>query len=416
MEFSKKERRIANLLSRFPRLKQFIKYTYQSINYITYKSSKKIFLHPSVSIKRIGTEDKGSFFGYYNHSPDINGQILYHQFDKKKVHKQNTHAISIFLDNTKVSETNSWNWQQGSMLTWIGSHLIAHNYYDSGYKCKIIDRQKNREIVINSPFYCFFPDGKSFLTLNFKRLARLSPAYGYFNESVKEIRPLDPDDGIFKIETHNQHKSLLISFKELTALKPKETMKNAWHLVNHIDVAPDGNRFMFFHRWHTPAGVNYSRLITANKEGKDLCILADDDMVSHCCWMDNKTIVGWFRKKDLGDNYYIVKDKTSEYSIMNNTLLKENGHPGFSKNKQWLLTDTYPNKSRMSTLLLYNVKKEKVITIGSFFSPLKYFGEYRCDLHPRFSSDNKGVFINSVHEGTRHLYYIDISELTGFSF
>jgi hypothetical protein len=411
MEFSKKERSIANLLSRFPGLKQTIKHTYQSINYLFYKSSKKIILHPSVSIKRVGTGDKGSFFGYYNHFPDSEGQILYHQFDKKKVQEHNTHVIDIILDNIKISETNSWNWQQGSMLSWIGNNLVAHNFYDSGYKCKIIDINKKTEKVINCPFYCFFPDRKSFLTLNFKRLARFSPAYGYFNESVKQVRPFDPDDGIFKIDIHNQHKILLISFKELAALKPGETMKNSWHLVNHIDIAPDGNRFMFFHRWHTPWGVTCSRLITANKEGKDLCILADDDMVSHCCWMDNQIIVGWFRKKDLGDNYYMVKDKTNEHSIMNNALLTQDGHPTFSNNKQWLLIDTYPNKSRMSTLLFYNVKKEKVITIGSFFSPLKYSGEYRCDLHPRFSRDNRAVFIDSVHEGTRRLYQIDVSSL-----
>lgn len=411
MEFSQKERNIANLLSRFPRLKQVIKYAYQSINYLSHKPLNRTQLHPSVSIKRIGPIDTGSFFGYYNHSPDSAGHILYHQFDKKQVKKQNTQSIDIMLDNTKISETNSWNWQQGSMLSWIGPHRIAHNFYDDGYKCKIIDIKKNEKKVINSPFYCFFPDGSSFLSLNFKRLARSTPDYGYFNENVNQIYPFDPDDGIFKIELKNQDKDLIISFKELTTLYPKETMKKAWHTVNHIDIAPDGSRFMFFHRWFTPGGVNYSRLITANKEGKDLYILADDDMVSHCCWMDNQTIVGWLRKKDLGDNYYILKDKTNSYSILNNMVLTQNGHPGFSKDNQWLLTDTYPNKSRMSSLLLYNIKEKKVITIGSFFSPLKYFGEYRCDLHPRFSRDNRALFFDSVHEDTRHLYQIDISAL-----
>ncbi|MBN2534132.1 MAG: hypothetical protein JXB88_14680 [Spirochaetales bacterium] len=411
MEFSKKEKKIANLLSRFPGLKKIIKYTYQSINYLAYRPKDKIVLHPAVSIKRIGADDKGSFFGYFQHSPDLEGRILYHQFDKKTVQKQNIAFIDIFLDNTKISETNSWNWQQGGMVNWTGKHCIAHNYYDSGYKCRIIDAKNNTVKTIPYPFYSFFPDGNSFLTLNFKRLARVSPAYGYFNESTRPVCPYDPDDGIVKIEINDYSKKLLISFQELTALKPKETMKNSWHWVNHINIAPDGNRFMFFHRWYIPGGGIFSRLISANKEGKDLFILADDDMVSHCCWKDNQTIIGWFRKKGIGDNYYHIRDKSGEFSMLNNTLLKQDGHPGISKNKQWLLTDTYPDKSRMSTLLLYNIKEDKIIPLGSFFSPLKYSGEYRCDLHPRFSRDNKSVFIDSVYEGTRHLYQIDIAGL-----
>jgi hypothetical protein len=416
MEYSPKERKIARLLSRFPRLKQLVKYTYQTVNYIINKPSQQSILHPSVSMTRIGSPDKGSFFGYYNHSPELEGHILYHQFDIKNVKKRNNCPVDIFVDDEKISETTSWNWQQGSMANWIKPGCIAHNFYDNGYKCKIINLEKKEESVVHSPFYCFFPVGDQFLTLHFTRLARVTPAYGYFNEETKRIPPLDPDDGIMKVDVGTGEKKLIISFKTLTALKSRGCMEHAWHIVNHIDISPDGKRFMFIHRWLTPGGVVYSRLVTADNDGNNLSILADDDMVSHCCWMDNTTIVGWFRKKDLGDHYYIIKDKSGDCSVLNPGLFHEDGHPGFSLNNQWLLTDTYPDKSRMSYLFLYHLKKETLITIGSFFSPLKYFGEYRCDLHPKFSSDNKAVFFDSVHEGTRQLYRIDISSLmTGVS-
>ena len=31
-------------------------------------------------------------------------------------------------------------------------------------------------------------------------------------------------------------------------------MVNSKHKVNHIDIAPDGKRFMFIHRWIGPKG------------------------------------------------------------------------------------------------------------------------------------------------------------------
>ena len=411
MEFSQTERKISHLLSYFPLFKRIAKKCFQGINYVIHRPAQKCILHPRVSIKRIGTAGKGSFFGYYNHSPDFDGQVLYHQFEKKRVKKRNTGYIDICVNNEKISETNSWNWQQGCMATWIGKNRIAHNYYENGYKCKIIDIKKKQSLKVNFPFYCFFPDGESFLSLNFVRLAKLRPDYGYFNENFKNIPKFDSQDGIVKVNIHTQEKKTILSFQTLLSLNSKKTMKNAWHKVNHIDINPDGNRFMFLHRWYSPGGIKYSRLITADKNGHDLYVLSDDDMVSHCCWIDNQGILGWLRKKESGDKYYFLKDKMNEFTFIDERILGQDGHPGISNNKQWILTDTYPNKSRMSRILLYNIKKQTIITIGEFLSSLKYSDEYRCDLHPRFSQDNKTIFLDSVHEGTRYLYQIDISKL-----
>jgi hypothetical protein len=43
---------------------------------------------------------------------------------------------------------------------------------------------------------------------------------------------------------------------------------------------------------------------------------------------------------------------------------------------------------------------------------MRYQGEYRCDLHPRSSSDARLVAIDSAHEGQgRQIYLIDVGDV-----
>ena len=77
-----------------------------------------------------------------------------------------------------------------------------------------------------------------------------------------------------------------------------------------------------------------------------------------------------------------------------------------------MLTDSYPDKSRLSGLILYDTLKKRKYELGRFYSSMHYVGENRCDLHPRFnnSSDNIITF-DSVHTGVRVMYQMDISKI-----
>jgi Tol biopolymer transport system component len=58
--------------------------------------------------------------------------------------------------------------------------------------------------------------------------------------------------------------------------------------------------------------------------------------------------------------------------------------------------------------LLCNWKTNEVKKIGEFFHGFNFVGETRCDLHPRLSSDGKTVFFDSVFEGRRRLYCMEL--------
>jgi Tol biopolymer transport system component len=75
-----------------------------------------------------------------------------------------------------------------------------------------------------------------------------------------------------------------------------------------------------------------------------------------------------------------------------------------------VLTDTYPDATQHRTLLLYRWNTGERIDIGRFHAPPMEW-QIRCDLHPRWSRDGRQVCIDSIHEGTRQMYVIDVSDV-----
>jgi hypothetical protein len=146
-----------------------------------------------------------------------------------------------------------------------------------------------------------------------------------------------------------------------------------------------------------------------------LKLLLDDRMVSHCSWKDDSNLIVWARSKEFGDAYLNLNVDTLKKTPVGVGVLDKfgDGHPTFSPCGRYLVTDTYPDKARMRHLLLYDTIRNGLIEIGQFFSPWKYDGANRCDLHPRWSPDGKKISFDSTHEGIRRSYAVDISEITG---
>ncbi len=64
------------------------------------------------------------------------------------------------------------------------------------------------------------------------------------------------------------------------------------------------------------------------------------------------------------------------------------------------------------TLYLFHIPSGKKVTLGRFHQPPELHGEWRCDLHPRFSLDDRKVIFDSTHGGNgRQMYMIDIEEV-----
>lgn len=413
--YGKIEKNIASFLARHPAVKNRFKLIYQHLNHIFYKKAYDHKLGEGIRLRELyPNKSFGQFWGYYDASPMLNGKYLSHRFKhgSLELKKHDTPPVEIWLNDLKVSETTAWNWQQGSRLFWVDKDTIVHNMFRSGdYRAKLLNLQTGNEQFISTPIYAFNGKNKLALGLNFKRLTLLDPSYGYYAGPFNANFDFnDKKDGIVKIDLTKNSSSLLISIDSLKNLKPKNSMSNARHGINHIQIAPSGKRFMFLHQWYSPNGRKFGRLITANIDGSNMYVLSDDGMVSHCNWKNDNEIIGWMFKKDFGNGYFLLGDESKDFKQVGKSVLSQDGHPTVSPCSKYLLTDTYPDRFRMSHVLLYEFDTNKLHVLGSFYTPIKFHDEKRCDLHPRFS-DAENITIDTVYKGVREQVELNISHI-----
>ena len=103
-------------------------------------------------------------------------------------------------------------------------------------------------------------------------------------------------------------------------------------------------------------------------------------------------------------------DKQGKIKRYNQELMYNDGHPGFTSDGRYMLSDTYALADGYRYLYIFDRKENSIIEIGKFYSPFNNCG-YRSDLHPRFSPDEKKVIVDSAHNGKHGMYVIDISEV-----
>lgn len=402
--YSATERFIASTLSRYPKLKSTLKKSYVTLNYILFRSKNAAELAKGWDIKSCTEED--CFFGYYDRSPvNEKGYLLYHKILPEG-------NVGICVDNKMLAVTGAWNLQQGALATWLEDNFIIYNCFDSlakdsvqlnkGLCCRKVNAITGEECHIPFPVYSTVAGCDIGLSLNFDRITHLRPEYGYTaREVLPEKFPNPDEDGVFSVNLKTGETRLLFSFADLS--QDLNNVDNTKQKINHIQLSPDGKRCIFLYRWFDNMGVKHSRLYFARLTDGYLALLADEGMVSHCNFIDETHVGGWMR---LGgrDGYYCIDTQTGYYRPEAPGVLTEDGHPTFCD--RYLVTDTYPDRSGMMKIFIYDRHDRKLVAENRLFSPLAYRDTKRCDLHPRpILKDGKitAVYVDSTHSGKRQL-------------
>ena len=418
------EQKINYQLNKYPGIKKYIKRGYQLIMYAI---SPKIKSEGSISCVS-PNDGKEYFFGYYDKSPwDATGHYMLcmRANDTWSEPDPNTSMDIILIDIQNpdpvkvLASPKTWNVQQGCMAQWLGPDLgkrIIYNDLRNGKYCSVIlDVFTGAERTLPLPVYTVSNDGKTALSLDFSRLHSLRLGYGYsaIPETTRGIA-LPDSTCIWKINIETGEVTELFKYTDFANFQPRLEMREegSVHKVNHLMLSPNGKRFMVLYRWFC-GQRKYTRLITCNVDGTDMYVLSDDDMVSHCYWKNDEEIIAFERKKEYGPGFYLMKDKTQEWTHIW-PQLSNDGHPSYCPTDNTLVVfDTYPSRSRIQEVKLgrdNDTEGGSVKTIAKVFSPFKYDNDTRCDLHPRWSRDGKKVCFDSVFEGHRGLYVVKIDE------
>ena len=425
--------------------------------------NKKIILSDWVDLVFSTPETFSHWFGYYNYSPiDLEGnRLLVHRvdFDARAITADDVAEVGFFdlKDGSwhSLGKTNAFNWQQGSMLQWLhgeqdGNEIIYNCTKNGKFIAKIFNINKNTDRDISWPIYGVTPDGKTSITLQFER-NYWCRAYHY--ESIKNLEfdvRVAEDDGIFSVDLETNTVKKIVSIQNVINADFSPEFSSAKHWLEHIMINREGLRFSFYHRF--TRGDNFiTRILTANIDGTDLYVVDgwresgwwshmnwrfDDEFVAYGCKrrksgeiydkvtnslgksgellkkIYRKIIVPSISKRvhhTIATNscYKVYKDKQGQIGEFSHGYLINDGHPSFTKDGKYMLTDTYADKKNYRRLLLFDVVKKKTYELGKFFSPYNNCS-YRCDLHPRFSRDEKYIIIDSAHSGKHQMTVFEL--------
>ena len=421
------EQKINYQLNKYPAVKKYIKRVYQLGCYAV--SSK---IKSEGNIVRVSPNDPNHeyFFGYYDKSPwDASMRYMICMRAKDTwsnpdpIGKADICLLNLNFDSNneryckRIATTHTWNVQQGCMAQWLGpdfkSRILYNDMRDGKYCSVILNIDTMEERVLPMPCYTVSVDGKTALSLDFSRLHSLRLGYGYAElpEVTKGVA-LPDTIAIWKMHIDTGEVTELLKYTDFAnfQLRPEMLEKGSVHKGNHLMLSPNGKRFMVLYRWFC-GQRKYTRLVTCNVDGTGMFVLSDDDMVSHCYWKNDEEIIAFERKKEWSPGYYLMKDKTQEWQHLWGQLSND-GHPSYCPTDSSLVvTDSYPNRARVADIKLLrdtdsDAKDMKVI--ARVFAPFKYDNDTRCDLHPRWRQDGKAVCFDSIFEGHRGLYIVNL--------
>lgn len=332
---------------------------------------------------------------------------------------------------------------------------------------RIHDIISGQDQDIDWSIYGLTPDGMKSISLN---MERQHWCRGYHYESVSNTKydvNISDDDGIFEIDLNRNIRKRIIAIHDIIAIDKEKYFDKAKHWLEHIMVSRDGKYFCFLHRCTTSTLNDYeTRLFIANIDGTNLQIVEGwrNNYWSHFGWNGNNDFVIYSYKGDYAHQkannsmyeedtdskqksryhknnltkrlikkiwtclpqyyrqeiniitkrqitcyqYYTIKNGkiqlSSEWASHNFCI---DGHPSFTQDNCYMITDTYPDQNQYQHLIIYNLGSKKSIIIAKLFAQL-HNKPGSCDLHPKLCSNNKYLAVDTAYDGKHHMIIFEL--------
>ena len=380
-------------------------------------------------IERLSASPKHHFFGYYGINP-WDSTTRYHlaletDFHTHRPLPEDVATVGLIHRETHEfiphAKTAAFNLQQGSMLHWIncsgnGAHNAAcaeftfNDWEDGNLISRVLNPSTGATRTIQGAIAAVSPTAPLAIGLNYGRMSHCRAVVGYATHTESsEVIAQPEDDGLYQLNLQDGSSKLVLSIADVIRRSGDKRMigKRTW--FNHVLFNTDGTRLLFFCRVRRETGGHYTSLWTVNPDGSDLEMqISFDYRVSHFDWRTPTRILV---SSDISGEMGFVEftDGICDFTPIGRGVLPNDGHASFSPDREWLLCDTYPRApERLAQLMIYNIAENRKIVLGEFHHEEQFVGDIRCDLHPRWAPDGKTITFDSVHEGSRQIYLVEI--------
>ena len=427
--------------------------------------SPNMILEPGVKEVFATSGDCEHFFGYYDKSPfDAAGRrLLSHRvgFESVRMPTKDDQAGIVVWDiegrtSREVARTHAFNWQQGAMLQWLGpdfdSRILFNDFRDGRYVSVVLDVSSGETRILPLPVYSVSLDGCWAVCVNFERHFWCRPGYNYACGGDPKLNvPVPDEDGISLMDLCTGEHRLVIRTRQMVDLHHVSSMDSGDNYLEHLLLAPDGERFFFLHRWRTADGDGYTRAYAASRDGTDIRLVSDSGDVSHYAWQDEHNVMVYgsekaginalrrsrvavkyllrpFRplfkmivrpdspleKMVLPYRFQLVDVVSGEKTIVGSGQLQSDGHPAFKPgNPDVFVCDTYREADGCRRLYLFDVKRNARRDLARLATP-DQFNEtaWRCDLHPRWDRQGKRICVDAAHTGSRQMHVFGVGKVS----
>jgi hypothetical protein len=346
-----------------------------------------------------------------------------------------------------IGSTRAFNWQQGARVRWLPGkgRTVMVNDLESGMP---ITRFYNVDESVWTgavpAVYATHPSGNFGLAPDWFRLAKWWRDYSYDLPMRSDVGLSQPGD-LRRVNFETGRDNVIVPVALVRELCQQSVSASESDFISHATFNPSGSRFCFMYRRFSDDGALFSFFLACNSDGSDLRVLAREKC-SHFDWIDDDRLILWTRKlpgkaaalrssgltkrfpfkqmvriirklnprmkQSLFSEMYYELDyrMPGEFKPFAPGVLEQDGHPMFSPDRRWMVTDTYAFEGHQP-LILVEMETQARSDIVSFpVHPEFRKPALKCDLHPRLNRRGTMICVDSAHTGQRQLYVVDIEK------
>jgi len=122
-------------------------------------------------------------------------------------------------------------------------------------------------------------------------------------------------------------------------------------------------------------------------------------MVYHICLHKDTHILSHALTETHVDYYYLFIDLPDAYKHGSDHFFLLDTHPQYSPDQCWILTDTYHDRFRQQSVLVYDARHGAGQYLVSLRTPSVYRYDVSCNFHSRWSRDERYVCFDSSYTG-----------------